>query len=727
MRLRHLPGIAASLLFLVFHISVVQAQTRGTSQSNATIAGTLTDATGAAVSDAEVVANPLDTAAKPAQTFSGPEGTFSLTIPPGHYRLAIRRQSFTPFEEDVALAPAETRNFDIRLQLQSFASSVVVTATAEPELASQTPAPVDVITRQQIDQRQEIWLIPLLASIPGASFSQLGPMGGAVSFFLDGGNSNYTKVLVDGAPINQPGGYIDFSNLTLDNIDKIEVVHGASSALYGSDAMDGVIQIFTHRGTTRLPEVTVEGDGGTFGTGHGSGDISGLLGAFDYSVAGAYFSSNGQGAGDFYRDTTLSGNFGWKFSDTDQLRAAIRNNSSDAGQPGQTLLPGEADYGQTAGDHDFSSDLRWEFSTSPDWQNQISGYESRIWTLDFSPQFGPGFDTFISEYNRAGLDAQSTYLFHNGGLTAGYMYEVENGPTEGRHNQAGYLELRYQFGSRLTAIAGGRVEDNGFFGTRAVPRVAASYAARYGHGFWGATRLKSSFGLGIKEPEILPADCSPQLDPERSKTFDAGVDQALDSDRIHLSLTFFHNDFRDIVSFANVTSTPNCPAFGGSFFNTDEARASGANSSIEIKVSGWLHIVGAYTYDDSKVLKSPNATDPALLPGNRLFKRPLHSANLIANAHFRRMNWNLGGYYVGRRADSDFDSTISEGICSGFCITSDPSYVVWNLANSIDLGHGLSTVGAVNNLFNRHYSDAVGYPALRLNYRLGLRYAWGRD
>lgn len=727
MRLQHLPGIAVTLVFLVFHIPSSQGQTRGQAPAQCTIEGALTDPSGAAVSGAEIVAKPVDATATLARTLSGSDGRFSLALLPGSYRLTVQNPSFADFAEEVTLSPDETRTLDIRLQLQSYAASVVVTAAAEPELARETPAPVDVITRQEIDQRQEIWLTPLLASLPGASFSQLGPLGGVTSFFLDGGNSNYTKVLVDGVPINQPGGYVDFSNLTLDNIDKIEVVHGASSALYGSDAMDGVIQIFTHRGTTRVPEVTVEGDGGTFGTGHGSGDFSGLLGAFDYSVAAAYFSSNGQGAGDFYRDTTLSGNFGWKFSDTDQVRLALRNNSSDAGQPGQTLLPGEADYGQSAGNHDFSSDLRWQFSTGPHWQDAISGYESRIWTLDFSPQFAPFQTTFITEYNRAGLDAQSTYLFHNGGVTAGYMYEVENGPTEGRHNQAGYLELRYQIGSRFTAMAGGRVEDNGFFGTRAVPRIGASYLARYGQGFWGATRLKSSFGLGIKEPEILPADCSPQLDPERSKTFDAGVDQALASDRLHLSFTFFHNDFRDIVSFASVTSTPNCPAFGGSFFNTDEARASGANAAAEMKIAPWLRIVGNYSYDDSKVLKSPYATDPALVPGNRLFKRPLHSANLIANAHFRRMNWNLGGYYVGRRTDSDFDSVIVDGVCTGFCITSDPSYVRWDLANRIDLGHGLSTVIAVNNIFDRHYSDAVGYPALRLNYRLGLKYTWGRD
>ena len=326
---------------------------------------------------------------------------------------------------------------------------------------------------------------------------------------------------------------------------------------------------------------------------------------------------------------------------------------------------------------------------------------------------------FVSIFNRAGLNDQATYSFTNGGVTAGYMFEVENGP-EHRVNQAGYVEVRYNFGKRLTTIAGARVEANGFFGTRWVPRLGASYALRYGQGFWGDTRLRTSYGKGIVEPEMFPAGCTPILDPEQSTTVQAGVDQVMANDRLRLSVTYFHNSFHDIVSFISTDMNPNCPAFRGSFFNTDLARAWGANTSFDAKVTRWLRIEGNYSYDDSRVISAPNATDPALVAGNRLFLRPLHAANLAATTHFWRMSWSMAGQYVGRRADSDFLGLTP-------AITSTPAWVRWDLWNSIDMGHRVTLLGRVDNLFNNHYQTAVGYPALRLNWRLGVRYVLGGE
>ncbi|MGH9714505.1 MAG: TonB-dependent receptor [Candidatus Acidiferrales bacterium] len=712
MRLRLPPAIVAGIMFG----SLLTAPAITSAQTNATINGALTDPSGAAVAGAQINAISHDSTKKAFSAKSGPDGKFALSLSPGRYRLTVKHPSFIPVEQDFSLAAGETRAWDVRLVLEPLSAKVIVSATAEPTMAEAAPVPVDVITKREIGEREEIWLAPMLTTAPGVSLARTGASGGLTSIFVDGGNSNFTKVLVDGTPVNIPGGFIDFSNLALGNIDKIEIVHGAASALYGSDAMSGVVQIFTHRGTTTSPQVTLEGDGGSFGSGQGGAQVSGVVRAFDYSAYAGYFSTNGQGANDAFRDTTLSGNFGWRVSNTDTLRATVRSNASIAELPGQTLLPGGATPEASNNLNDISANLRWDFTTGEHWQHYLEGYESRNQDLSTS-SFGP----FLTKYNRAGLDEQSAYVFRDGAVTAGYMFEEETGPAPTRHNQAGYIELKYQFGKRLTAIAGGRAEANGAFGTRVVPRVGGAYALRYGQGFWGATRLRASYGLGIKEPEMLPAGCGPDLKPERNNSFNAGVDQYFASDRVHVSVTYFHNDFRDIVSFAFVGANPNCPAFGGSFFNTDEAWARGANASFEVKATQWLRIAGNYTYDDTRVVKAgPAETDPSMIPGSRLFRRPLHAANLVANAHFRRMNWNFSGNYVGRRADSDF-------LFPPLGITSNPSYVRWDLANEFDLAHGLSTLARVENLFNNHYQDAVGFPALRLNWRLGMRYVWGRE
>lgn len=709
MRLGRLEALLLAGLF-EFVLAVPSATK---AQTTATLHGILTDPTGAAVADVHVVAQPLDSSAKPAETASNAEGKYSISVSPGRYRVSAARESFQSVEEELTLAAGESREWNARLALAKLSATVVVTGSAQPSLADTTSALVDVISKEELDQRQEDSLLRVLASEQGAAFSQLGPIGGIASYFLDGGNSYYTKVLVDGTPVNEPGGAVDFSNFTLDGIDKIEIMHGAGSALYGSDAMTGVVQVFTHRGTTTTPELILLGEGGTFDTGRGAAQLSGLTGLFDYSLTAGYIHSNGQGPGDQFRDTTLSGNFGWKFSDTDTLRLTLRNNSSGAGQPGQTLLPNGSAIGQNSDLQDFSAGLAWNFQIGNHWQEQLTGYESHFQDEEFSPEFGP----FTTKYNRAGLTEQTSYLFNNGMVTAGYMFEVENGP-EHRVNQAGYAEIRYNIGKRLTTIAGARVEANGFFGTRWVPRAGASYALRYGQGFWGDTRLRASYGKGIVEPEMFPAGCTPVLDPEQSTTVQAGVDQVMANDRLRLSVTYFHNSFHDIVSFASTDVNPNCPPFGGSFFNTDLARAWGANSSFEAKVTRWLRITGNYSYDDSKVISAPNATDPALVAGNRLFLRPLHAANLTATTHFWRMSWSMAGQYVGRRADSDF-------LFPPLGITSTPAWVRWDLWNSIDMGHRLTLLGRVDNLFNNHYQTAVGYPALRLNWRLGVRYVLG--
>ena len=714
------------IIFGTLHDVSTQAQT------TATLTGILTDPHGESVAGAEVRVVSIPAAGAAAQTQSETDGRFSLTLNPGRYRVSITLESFVRVEQEVTLAAGETRELRIQLALEPLSASVLVTAQAIPLDASSAPAPVDILTRADIDRRGAASLPDLLATRPGFSLGRTGPEGGSASLFLDGGNSNYTKVLVDGTPVNVPGGLMDFSNFTLDNVEKIEVVHGAESALYGSDAMAGVIQLFTRRGSTRTPAFAAFAEGGNFSTGRGGADLSGLLGRFDYSSAFSDLGTVGQGPNDAFRDRTLSGNFGWRISDSARLSLALRDNNSDAGTPGQTLLV-PANLTSHVGLHNFSANLHAEFTTGSRWHHQVSGIESYRREFDFV-----GSPPTLQQYNRAGLVTQSTYLIHGFTLTAGYQYEVENGFVSyigfhvRRNNQAGFLDAQWRPLARLTLSAGARAEDNADFGTRVVPRAGAAYALRIARGAFGDTRLRASYGQGIVEPrfdQMFGSDpCflgNPSLRPEQSRTVHAGIDQKLASDRVHVAVDYFDNRFRNIVSFGLLFSPPpGCPlsefnSFGaGTFFNTDLARSRGGSFSGETRLTGWLTAVGNYTYDPTRVLAAPNAFDPSQIPGNRLIRRPVHSGNLMLNAAFHHMNWNLSGYFTGRRTDSDF---------LGLGLTSNPGYARFDLAGTYNFVRGFSFYGRIANLADKQYQDVLGYPALGREFRIGVKYTTRRE
>lgn len=692
----------------------------------ATLSGSVSDPGGALIGGAQISAVPDGNAGEAVKDISQSDGHFVLRLHPGKYRVSVERDSFATSEQDVAVGAGETRELQVRLALEPLSSKVVVTAQAQPIDAQTSPAPLTILTRQDFQQRVATSLPDLLATQPGFSLGRTGAEGGTASLFLDGGNSNYTKVLVDGVPVNQPGGLIDFSNFTLDNIDKIEVVHGAESALYGSDAMSGVIQIFTHRGTTRVPEFTAFADGGNFNTGHGGAELSGLLGRFDYSAAFADLQTDGQGPNDAYRDRTLSGNFGWRISDTGRISLSLRDNGSWAGTPGQTLLH-MANLTDSIALHDFSAGLHTEFETGSHWRHQVSANELYFREFNFDPFFSSFF-----QYNRAQFAGQSTYLVRGFALTAGYEYEVENGFVSSvgehkrRNNQGGYLDARWQPFARLTLNAGARAEDNADFGTRVVPRAGASYSLRIAQGAFGDTRLHATYGQGIVEPRFDQSfgddPCfpgNPSLSPEQSRTIHAGIEQKLASDRVRFTADYFDSRFHNIISFLNVAPSAECLAGGapfgaGTFFNTDLARARGANFTGEARITRWLTGSANYTYDSTRTLSAPTDPfnlDPNYLPGSRLLRRPVSSGNVVLNANYRRMNWNLSGYFTGRRYDYNFPGQIV-----------DPGYALINLAASLNVARGFSIYGRIANLANKQYEEAYGFPALGREFRIGVKY-----
>jgi vitamin B12 transporter len=766
-----LRGLRRFVILLLVFLSCKTSSLAQNNSGAAAISGTVVDATGGAIGGVVVTAT-LEGQAGPiaASASSKADGTYSLTVFAGRYRVRFARPPFRSLEEVVDVSAGESRVLGARLPVERLSSSVVVSAEAEPTLLEQATAPVSIISREEIDARQSVDLTSALLFVPGVAIGRTGAEGGSASVFLNGGNSNFTKVLVDGTPINPPGGAVDFSSLTLDNIDKVEIVRGAESAIYGTDAVSGVIQLFTHRGETRVPEVSVFAEGGSFSTGRGGGEVGGVLGNFDYSAASSYLETDGQGPNDGFINRTLSGNFGYRFSETNHLRLTVRNNTSDAGIPGQTVFEPPSLH-QIYDQRIFSANARWDFASGKHWHHEISGGEMYARQHNdnpiqsffatnpnvFCPQANPAsvptaeFCDFTGdsrfEYNRANVSAQSSYLLTNFGVTAGYEYEVENAFLSTvnvnharRNNQAGFLDFRYRPLRRVSLNFGGRAEANANFGTRVVPRIGGSVVARYGVGLVGDSLFRVFYGQGIKEPRFdqtlgdnFGDFGNPALKPESSKTYSAGIEQKLLNDRVRLTADYFYNSFYNIVSFAfclpdatNPTGNscgviiPGAPATGfGFFFNTDRALARGISVTGESRFTRWLNVAGNYTYDDTRVLQAPNAFDPTELPGNHLARRPVNSGSLTLNGQWRRVGVTIGGYFTGVRTDSDF---------LGLGLTTNPGYARFDIAGHYELGRGVLLYARAQNLFDKQYQDALGYPALGRDARIGLRYTFkGRN
>src|SRR5271165_5767678 len=227
------------------------------------------------------------------QTTAG-DGTATFpNLADGQYRAVVLAPGFA--EESLQVAIPSTEALTVQLELTTTPQTVVVSATATPTTAEQTGTSVGVLTSEQLSAINPIAAPDALLYIPGAIISTAGRRGNISSLFVRGGESNYNKVLVDGVPVNDPGGYFDFGVVPMNNIDRLEVERGPESTVYGSDAMTSVVQLWTATGSTRTPGVQFGADGGNFSTAHGYASLAGARGVFDYNVFANQFDTQGQG------------------------------------------------------------------------------------------------------------------------------------------------------------------------------------------------------------------------------------------------------------------------------------------------------------------------------------------------------------------------------------------------------------------------------------------------
>jgi vitamin B12 transporter len=590
--------------------------------SLATLHGRVLDPRGAAVANADVT---LVRDAKPVSaTHTNQEGLFEFSVPdPGRYTINVQASGFQKQDTSpVFVGAGATVNLDVFLQIGSLSQKIVVSATGLEMPDSEVGASVSVIDHAQLNDLNKLDLLEALRTVPGIQVLQSGQRGGTTSVSIRGGSmtsSAFNKVLVDGIPMNDIGGSIEFGNISSSGVERVEIFRGGNSVLYGTDALAGVLNITTPRGERTTPEISYSVNGGNFGTYQNDVSLAGAFHQFDYFSEFSRFDTKNGLPNDAFHNGTYAGNFGWAVNGSTEVRFTLRHTTVDLGDPNALNF-----YGVPDSSSQKQQDTYWgvalQNQTAEHWHNLVRFASTQL-NFQFATPSPSGFpfagnflgdtvtilgangysvtgqaildfagtypQTFNSNTARRSIYAQSGYDFLPN-LTAvlGFRYEHEDGFTSSqgstspanRNNFSYFAEGHGSLWRRLYATAGVGLDDNAVFGFAATPRVSLAYYLREPTAgtFFSDTKLSFNFGKGIKEPSIFDAGFSlysvlsqlsqgpalisqfgiSPIGPERSTTLDFGVSQAFWNRRARLGVNFFHNRFYDLTEFLPSNALP---------------------------------------------------------------------------------------------------------------------------------------------------------------------------
>jgi vitamin B12 transporter len=677
---------------------------------------------------------------------TGPEGRYhAADLPPGEYAMSVDAPGFVFSPEARARVDETETRLDLVLSPARLREHVLVAATRTGAASSTLGVSATVLDRDTVAEREASSLLTLLQDVPGVNVARAGGVGLQASSFVRGGESSYARILVDGVPVNQPGGLFDFgSGLPLE-LERVEVVRGAASSLYGTDALAGVVQFVTHRaGPGDNPVFRAEAEAGGFAWKRAQGGSSGRSGQFDWNLGLLRLETDNEEPNSAFSQTAGAASLGMDWNDS-SVRLIARFEDSRVGTPGPTAL-GRPDL-----DASFE---RSDWILGGSWRQARRGFaqEARVGLArtgqlslnpidsgSFVPQFGGNVGSFpvadfpdpagfqndsdrLSVGYQAEIQVGSRHL-----LTAGGELERETGALGSRSeallspertNVGVYVQDRVILGERVYLTVGGRLERNDSFGTRAVPRAALAWRVRGGE---DATTLRASAGAGIKEPNFFQSfgasfftQGNPDLEPERSRTFDAGIEQRLLGGRLRAEAVFYHHDYFDQIAFTVLDFT----TFQGTYVNLGKTRARGLEMTLEATPTPRVTLQAQYTLLDGEVLVSVAAFDPVYAVGSQLLRRPKHQASLSARWASRRLALAGTLVAVGGRADSDF---------FGLGVTENEGYTRVDARAHFKIARGFSAFAVAENLLDRQYQEVLGYPALGRSLRLGVRFRSGEE
>lgn len=575
--------------------------------------------------------------------------------------------------------------------------SVVVSATRFDIPLDQSPASASVIGSEELEQKQIQRVSDALREVPGLSVVQTGVPGQLTSVFTRGLRSEHTQVLLDGIPINQGlQGAFNFADFTTEDIDRIEIVRGPQSTIYGPRALAGVIQIFTKQGSG-TPGVMFAAESGSYDTFREWSQSDGKVDGFDYSVAASRLDTENARPNNNYRNTAAISDVGWSPNEQLRIGSLFMYSVSDIGLPNTIFDPRPIDHFLTE---------RWLIGPHIDWKPTEWWDHKLIVAYDHERQINnPNEDGFVGAtravFERTQVDYQNdlrpvSWLT----LTSGFYYSRINagqerpfvlfGPTfisDHTNEIAGFVEATLTPVENLIFVAGGRFDRFNQFGGIWTYRFAGSYKIDKTN-----TILHSSVGTGFSPPSSQDKIFGNNfgLKPEEDLGWDIGIRQQLWQNRVDAGLTYFHNDLSNVIGFNGLFDT----------LNLGSAETQGLEAELRAQPIPNFVLTAAYTYLEAEKTSSK---DVSQLQGARLPRRPRNEIYVSASyLWWKRLRTVVEAKFVNAREELNFGGP-------NFDIE-DYSFV--NIAAEYEVNPHFSIFGRIDNLTNEHYSEVFGFPAL---------------
>ncbi len=625
----------------------------------------------------------------------------------GHCRQHARRVRYPigfaallVFAPVVCFAQDAVRSTSTDQEETAEAEQVVVSATRFDIPLDQSPATVSVITSEDLEQKQIERVSDALREVPGLSVVQTGTAGQLTSVFMRGLPSQDMQVLLNGIPINQGlAGQFDFANLMTDDIDRIEVVRGPQSTLYGPRALAGIIQIFTKRGEGP-PTIALNGEAGSYDTFREWMQSEGKIGQFDYSVGASRLDTDNARPNNNYRNTAGITDVGWSPNEQLRIGGLFTYSLSDTGNPNTIFDPRPIDHFLTE---------KWLIDPNVDWKATDWWEHKVILAYDQERQVNnPNQDGFVGPtralFERTTIDYQSDLKAASWlTLTSGFFYTRVNAGQErpfvsqtfgpqptfiSDHTQetAGFLQATVNI-DKFIFVAGGRLDHFNQFGDVWTYRCAGSYKIDKTN-----TTLHSSVATGFSPPSSQDKIFGNNfgLKPEKDLGWDIGVEQRLWENRVIVGATYFHNDLSNVIGFNGLFKTLNLGA----------AETQGLEAELRAQPIVDLIFTASYTYLDAEKTSSADISQPQ---GARLPRRPRNEVYISGSYLWcKRLRTTAEAKFVNAREELNFGGP-------NFDIE-DYSFV--NFAAEYEINPHLSIFGRIDNLTNEHYAEVFGFPAL---------------